>query len=42
MAQGFQVGVINRAEEMYGFQVGVINVIRDAELTFCPLVNIGF
>ena len=42
VAQGFQVGVINRAEEMYGFQVGVINVIRDAELTFCPLVNIGF
>lgn len=42
VAQGFQVGVINRAEEMYGFQVGVINVIRDAELTFCPLVNVGF
>lgn len=42
IAQGVQVGLINRAEEMYGFQVGVINVIRDAELTFCPLVNVGF
>ena len=41
-AQGFQVGVFNRAETMYGFQVGVINVIRDAEIEFMPLVNIGF
>ncbi len=41
-AHGFQVGVINRAETMTGYQVGLINVIRDAELRFFPLVNIGF
>ena len=40
--QGFQVGVVNRAETLYGYQVGVINVIRDAELQFMPLLNIGF
>ena len=40
--QGFQVGVVNRAETLYGYQVGVINVIRDAELQFMPIVNIGF
>ena len=40
--QGVQVGLINRAEELYGFQLGLINVIRDAELSFCPIVNIGF
>ena len=40
--QGVQVGVINRAEELYGVQIGLINVIRSAELTFCPIVNIGF
>ena len=39
---GFQVGIINRAEELYGFQLGAINVIRDAEMRFCPFVNIGF
>ncbi len=42
LAQGFQIGLINRAEELYGFQIGAINVIRDAELPFFPLVNIGF
>ncbi len=42
VAQGFQIGLINRAEEMYGFQVGAINIIRDAEISFCPVVNIGF
>ena len=42
VAQGFQFGIINRAEELYGFQIGIVNVIRDAELTFCPLMNIGF
>ena len=41
-AQGLQVGLINRAETMYGYQVGLINVIRDAELQFFPIVNIGF
>ncbi len=40
--QGFQVGLINRAETTYGFQVGGVNVIRDSEMAFCPIVNIGF
>ena len=40
--QGLQVGLINRAETMYGYQVGLINIIRDAELQFFPIVNIGF
>jgi len=40
--QGFQVGLINRCETMYGYQVGLINVIRDAELQFLPVLNIGF
>ena len=40
--QGFQIGVVNRAETLYGYQIGVINVIRDAELQFMPLLNIGF
>ena len=39
---GFQVGLINRCETMYGFQVGGVNVIRESELTFCPIVNIGW
>ncbi len=42
IGQGFQFGLINRAEEFYGFQVGAINVIRDAEVQFLPLVNIGW
>ena len=41
-AQGFQVGIINLCESMYGFQVGIINVIREAELSFCPILNIGW
>ena len=41
-AQGFQVGLINRAETMLGYQVGLVNVIRDAELQFMPILNIGF
>ena len=40
--EGVQVGLINRAEEMYGLQVGIVNVIRCAEIQFCPLVNVGF
>lgn len=40
--EGLQVGIINRADELYGFQVGLINVIRAAELQFCPVLNIGF
>ena len=39
---GFQVGLINRAETMYGFQVGGVNVIRESDMAFCPIVNIGF
>ena len=40
--QGLQLGLINSAETMYGYQIGLINVINDAELQFCPIVNIGF
>lgn len=40
--EGFQVGLINRSETMHGYQVGLINVIRDAEVQFMPLLNIGF
>ena len=40
--QGFQVGLINRCETMYGYQLGLINVIRDNELQFCPILNIGW
>ena len=39
---GFQVGLINRSESLYGVQVGAVNVIRSAELSFLPLVNVGF
>ena len=40
--EGIQVGIINRAESMYGFQVGGVNIIRDSEMPFFPIVNIGF
>ncbi len=40
--QGFQIGIINRSETMYGFQVGLINIIRDAEIQFMPVLNVGF
>ena len=40
--QGFQIGLINRAESAYGFQVGGVNVIRESELAFFPIVNVGF
>ena len=40
--QGFQVGLINRADSAYGFQVGGVNVIRESEIAFCPIVNVGF
>jgi len=39
---GIQVGLVNRAETAYGFQVGGVNVIRDSDLSFCPVLNIGF
>ena len=29
-------------EVQVAFQVGAVNVIRDSELAFCPIVNIGF
>ena len=38
---GLQLGLINRAETMYGFQVGAVNVIRESEMVFCPILNIG-
>lgn len=41
-SRGLQVGVINRCETMYGYQLGLVNIIRDAELKFCPVLNIGF
>lgn len=41
-ACGIQLGLINRCESMYGFEVGGVNVIRDSELAFLPIVNIGF
>ena len=41
-SQGLQIGLINRSETMVGYQVGLINVIRDNELQFCPIVNIGW
>ena len=40
--QGFQIGLINRSETMYGFQLGLINIIRDAEIQFMPVLNVGF
>jgi len=40
--QGFQVGLINCTETLFGYQVGLINIIRDAEVPFFPIVNIGF
>ena len=39
---GVQVGLINRAETAYGFQVGGVNVIRESDIAFFPIVNIGF
>ena len=41
-AEGFQVGIINRAETMHGFQIGLLNFIREAEVRFFPIVNVGF
>lgn len=40
--QGVQIGLVNRAESAYGFQGGIVNAIRDSELAFCPIVNVGF
>jgi hypothetical protein len=39
---GFQIGLINRAEDLYGFQVGLVNVIRNSNVPFMPLINVGF
>ncbi len=41
-ACGLQIGLINRAETIYGFQIGLANIIRDSDMAFCPIVNIGF
>ena len=40
--EGVQIGLINRVDGMYGFQFGLINIIRDSQVPFCPLINIGF
>ena len=40
--QGCQFGLINRVESMYGFQLGGVNVIRESELAFFPIMNVGF
>ena len=40
--QGFQIGLVNRSDTMVGYQIGLINVIRDNELQFCPILNIGW
>lgn len=39
---GFQLGIINVTESFYGYQLGIINVIRDSEVPFLPIANIGF
>jgi hypothetical protein len=39
---GIQAGLINRCESLYGVQLGAVNVIRSAEPSFLPFVNIGF
>lgn len=39
---GFQFGLINRAEDLHGYQVGLVNVIRAAEISVLPVLNIGF
>ena len=41
-ADGFQIGVVNRTETMSGYQIGIINVIREAEVRFFPILNVGF
>ena len=40
--RGVQVGIINVADSVQGFQVGGVNVIRESEIAFFPIVNIGF
>jgi len=41
MVTGFQVGLINRCESLYGIQVGAVNVIRESNLSFLPIINVG-
>ena len=40
--EGIQIGLINRCDTMHGYQIGLINIIREAELRFFPIINIGF
>lgn len=40
--EGLQIGIINRSDTMHGYQIGLVNIIREAELRFFPIVNIGF
>jgi len=39
---GLQIGLINRSEALYGFQAGGVNVIRESEMPFMPVLNVGF
>lgn len=39
---GIQAGLINRSESLYGVQIGAVNVIRSADPSFLPFVNVGF
>ncbi|MBR4171628.1 MAG: hypothetical protein IKR48_08265 [Kiritimatiellae bacterium] len=41
-SDGFQIGLINRTEGMHGYQIGIVNIIRDSQVPFCPIINIGF
>ena len=41
-ADGFQIGIVYRTETMSGYQIGLINVIREAEVRFFPILNVGF
>ena len=41
-SEGFQIGLINRTEGMHGYQIGLINIIRDSQVPFCPILNVGF
>ena len=42
VVSGFQVGLINRSESLYGVQIGAVNVIREGEVPFLPVLNVGF
>ena len=40
---GFQLGIVNYTESMYGLQIGLINFIKEKDkLPVLPLVNWSF